>query len=238
MSRETKYTAIILKKQPFNEADEIITFFTKEQGKVRCLAKSVKMSKSKLQQKLQALFLVELTVTLGKMPKIMSVEPVKAFANIRENLSAMKMAFYALELVLKFTADEQKNEQLFNLFLEFLEFLNSNQPEHILDLGLAKFKILMLEFSGLGIDYFPEIVESDQIYFSNDRGGFSDSNFPGTAPVFKQVFELFLTLIKTSFNNLSSIFETQRIGDLQNLLSQFIEYQLERKIKSEKFLSQ
>ena len=53
MSRETKLTGIILKKQPLNESDEIITFYTKENGKIRALAKSVKSSKSKLQQKIQ-----------------------------------------------------------------------------------------------------------------------------------------------------------------------------------------
>ena len=50
--REQHYSAIILKKQPYREGDEIITLFTKEGGKIRCLAKSVKSPKSKLAAKI------------------------------------------------------------------------------------------------------------------------------------------------------------------------------------------
>ena len=122
MSRETKCRGVILKKQAFNEGDEIITFFTRELGKIRCLAKSVKSSKSKLQQKLQSLFIVDISFTHGKLPKVISVEPVKVFSAMRENLQALKRAFYAQELVLKFTPDEQKNEPLYFCWKIFWNF--------------------------------------------------------------------------------------------------------------------
>jgi len=204
MSREQTYHAIILKKQPYREADEIITFFTKEQGKIRGLAKSVKSPKSKLQQKLQALFYVQIRLTLGKMPKIISAETLKVYHRLRENLAAMKIAFYATEVVLKITPDEQKNEALFNLLEGFLEFLDTQTESEILDLGLAKFKIEILEVSGLGM----QNVKDD----------------------------LFNQLKKTSFEGLESITETLSLDSLQTTLSKFIEYQLERKISSEKYL--
>ncbi len=204
--RETKLTAIILKKQPFNEGDEIITLFTKEQGKVRVLAKSVKSSKSKLQQKLQALFLVDIILTTGKFPKIIGAETIKVYHQLREKLPAMKMAFYAAELVLKFTADEQKNENLFNLLENFLQFLNNHHEQKVLDLGLAKFKIGILEVSGFGVP---------------DRKD-----------------ELFLKLKNSDFNQLVSFTNPTGLAPLQDFLSRFIEYQLERKVKSENFLKQ
>ena len=238
--REQTYHAIILKKQAYKEADEIITFFTKEQGKIRGLAKSVKSPKSKLQQKLQALFLVEVRLTLGKMPKIISAETVKVYHHLRENLQAMKTAFYATELTLKITADEQKNEVLFNLLQDFLQFLNDecqnslraksrsangakdqtigspqgrtllfnpeSYPDRIIDLGLAKFKIGILEASGLGVP---------------DRND-----------------ELFKKLKSSNFPEIPSLFGLPGIGPLQTFLSQFIENQLERKVNSEKYLKQ
>ncbi|HYV33319.1 MAG TPA: DNA repair protein RecO [Candidatus Limnocylindria bacterium] len=205
MSRETKLTAIILKKQPFKEGDEIITLFTKEQGKVRVLAKSVKSAKSKLQQKLQALFLVEMIVTTGEFPKIIGVEALQVYHHLRENLQAMKMAFYAIELVLKITVDEQPNENLFNSLKNFLEFLDAEKQQEILNLGLAKFKIEILEVSGLGMQ--------------------------------SQKNELFLKLKQTDFTGLQNI-NPVGLKELQDSLSQFIEYQLERKVKSERYLNQ
>jgi DNA repair protein RecO (recombination protein O) len=238
MSRENKYTAIILKKQPFNEGDEIITLYTKEAGKIRALAKAVKMPKSKLQQKLQALFLVELTLTDGsKLPKIIGVEPVKTFGRMRETLMALKTAICALELVLKFTADEHKNERLFISFAEFLEFLDTVQPEEIMNLGLAKFKIDILELSGLGVGYPSAIQNGQKLFFSPIGGGFSYVNYTGAMPVSPQELELFLQLLAGSFPLLANAQNFTKIESLQNLLSRFIEHQLEREIKSEKYIA-
>jgi DNA repair protein RecO len=234
--RESHYTAIILKKQPFKEGDEIITVFTKEAGKIRCLAKAIKMPKSKLQQKLQTLFLVDMTVTAGQMPKIIGVEPVKVFAKMRENLTASKLAFYALELVLKFTADEQKNERLFNLLEEFLEFLNSESSDEALNMALAKLKLQMLAASGLDVHFPAEIQSGDKIFFSPSKGGFSIERFADALEVSSDCYALFLYLKKSGFENFKTPQGFGQNHELQSLLSLFIEYQLERKIKSEKYL--
>jgi len=236
MSRETKCRAIILKKHPFNEGDEIITFYTLELGKVRCLAKSVKQPKSKLQQKLQSLFLVDLSFTHGKLPKIVSVEPIKVFSQMRENLESLKRAFYAQELVLKFTPDGQKNEPLFFLLENFLEFLDSKNSGSVLDLALAKFKLEILRVSGLGVK--DSAGENKPIFFSALRGGFSRQPSADNLKVAPEVYGLFLELKDLGFTNLAKVKNTAGEKDLQNLLSQFIEYQLERKIKSEKYLRQ
>ncbi len=238
MSRETNCLAVILKKQPFNEGDEIITFYTLELGKIRCLAKSVKLSKSKLQQKLQALFLVNLSFSHGRLPKIISVEPVKVFQRLRENLESLKRAFYAQELVLKFTPDEQKNQPLFVLLENFLEFLNSKNPEPVLDLALAKFKLEILRALGLGVKGSAGAGEGGRIFFSALRGGFSRRASADALKVSQVVYRLFLELQAVGFENLRKAKNTAGEKDLQNLLSEFIEYQLERKVKSEKYLKQ
>ncbi len=237
MSREQKYNAIILKKQAFGEGDEIITFYTKEQGKVRFLAKSVKKNLSKLQQKLQTLFLVEVVVASGsKLPKIIGVEPMKVFSKLREDLDSLKVAFLGMELMLKFTPDEQKNEKLYQLFLDFLDFLEENREPDILSLGLAKFKIGILQVSGFGVDYFSELILADKIYFTPARGGFSEVSSVDSYLVSVQTYQLFLNIIKAEFSTVSAISTQSKLSELQNLLSQFIEYQLERTLKSEKYL--
>ncbi|MFA5991556.1 MAG: DNA repair protein RecO [Candidatus Doudnabacteria bacterium] len=235
MSRETKYTGIILKKQPLGDTDELITLFTKEQGKVRVLAKSVKSAKSKLQQKLQALFFVEIRVTIGALPKIIGVETIKTYSALRENLEGLKYAFYALEFVLKFSADEQKNEKLFGIFESFLEFLNSNPDSEILDLGLLKFKLSALETVGFAVHYPPDAHSDQRLSFSPASGGFSLMR--GGGAVEEQVFRLFLRLKSSRAEEIAKEkFNRQSLVRLQNLLSDFIEYQLERKLKSEIYL--
>jgi len=233
MSRELRYTAIVLKKQPFSEGDEIITFFTKEQGKVRALAKSIKLSKSKLAQKLQSLFLVELQIAGGQLPKIIGAEPREVFSRMRENMEAVKIAFYAQELVLKFTPDEHKNEELFNLFLEFLRFLDSAQ-EAVLGLGLAKFKMAILQALGLAVNQQVQ-TKPIPIFFSAEHGGFTVEKAGMAVP--RETLGLFTALLKTNgFLDLAQLSGAKGLPQLQDVLSQFIEYQLERKVKSEGFL--
>lgn len=235
MSRETQYTGVILKKQPLGDTDELITLFTKEQGKVRVLAKSVKSTKSKLQQKLQALFFVEIRVTTGDLPKVIGVETIKTYSTLRENLQGLKHAFYALEFVLKFSADEQKNEKLFVIFESFLEFLNSCPAPATLDLGLLKFKLSALETVGFAVHYPKEEMLEPQLFFSPETGGFSLNRSGGAIDI--ETYQLFLLLKDSRLTELSEIkFNPLVSGRLQILLSNFIEYQLERKLKSETFL--
>lgn len=236
MSRENTYTGIILKKQPLGDTDELITLFTKEQGKVRVLAKSVKSAKSKLQQKLQALFFVEIRVATATLPKVIGVETVKTYSALRENLEGLKNAFYALEFVLKFSADEQKNEKLFGIFESFLEFLNTIPKEQELDLGLLKFKLSALETVGFAVHFPKEVSLEQQLYFSPASGGFSLTR--GGGAVDEQLFRLFLRLKSSRAVEIAKEnFSRQTTARLQILLSEFIEYQLERKLKSEKYLA-
>lgn len=233
MSREQTYTSIILRKQPYGEGDELVTVFTKEAGKLRALAKSVKFSKSKLQYGLQVLFLTKLTLTRSKLPKIIGTEPVQTFSHIRDNLENSKIAFYIIELVLKFTADEHKNEQLFELLRGMLEMLNADLTSEVLDLALAKFKLGILQASGLDVHY--PSGNHTQIYFSNYKGGFTLDSAADSRIAKPETYEAFLRLKDIDFGALISQ-PRPNLGDLQELLSSFIEYQLERKVKSEKYL--
>ncbi len=234
--RETKYTAIILKKQPLGDTDELITLFTKEQGKVRVFAGAVKSAKSKLQQKLQALFLVEVRVTRPALSKIIGVETVKTYTRLRANLAGLKYAFFAVEFVLKFSPDEQKNEKLFSIFENFLEFLNTCPSVELLNLGLLKFKLTALESAGFAVHFLKDPLFDSPLFFSSEAGGFSSQ--PGGTSVTTEIYQLFLAL--NSFRATvvaESKFSPQALDSLQKLLSDFIEYQLERKLKSETYLN-
>lgn len=211
MPREQTYTAIILKKQPFGEADEIITFFTSESGKLRGLAKSVKLPKSKLQNCLQSLFLVDLTLSgKSQLPQIIGAEPKKTFFRLRQDLESLKRAFYAAELVLKFTPDAQSNEGIFLLLENFLEFLDT-YPD-FKDAALAKLKASFLRLEGFSIV---------------DHGDLSGR---------PELLKLCQRLEETGFGSLQTR-TWSGLGPLQDFLSEFIVFNLERQLKSEKFLN-
>lgn len=233
MSREQNFTAIILKKQPFGEADEIITFFTQELGKVRGLAKSIKLQKSKLQQKLQALFLVKVALTRGRLPKIIRAETINTFSHLRHNLQALPHAFYGLELAMKATADEQRNEMLYERLLELLNFLNAADNDKFFFLMSLRFKLQALKALGL-MPILPQSGGGAQTkyFFSPHRGGFTKESTAVSWPVEEKAITLLQDL--DSAANLNKIQSDQKsLIAAQELLSAFVEYYLERKLKSD-----
>lgn len=240
MSRENIYLSIILKKQPYGEGDELVTVYTREAGKLRALAKSTKFSRSKLQYGLQVLFLTRLTLTRSGLPKIIGTEAVQLYPRIRDDLQALKVVFYVLELVLKFTPDEQKNQELFDLIVSFLNFLDhAAGDEAMLNLGLAKFKIDFLFHLGLSIHAEPPAGFSGQIRFSGNRGGFLfGADAADASLVSLRSFERFAELKNCSYDDLlnRAAGGDPNIGELQELLSRFVEFQLERGMMSERFL--
>lgn len=234
MAREQSYQAIIIKKQAFGEADEIVTFLTEELGKVRALAKSIKLAGSKLQQALQPIFLNQITLAgSGNLPKIIGVQTLETFPQIQEP-EKIKVWFVVAELLNKALPDEQKNQPLFALVVGYLEFLNSGDwDEATLSTSLVKFKIKLLELIGLQIHVPAQ--DGPGILFSANRGGFyigqAASDSVSVSPT---TWKAFQSLQSQSFQELAEAqWDTSAVSDLVN---KFIVYQLDREIKAEKFL--
>src|SRR5690242_8357999 len=122
MPRENQYQAIILKASAFAEADELITIFTKEAGKIRALAKATKKSESKLRYGLQPASVSTITLsTSTTLPKIIRATPSQTFSSVLLDEARAACWFVIAELSIRGTADEQKNETLFNSIETFLE---------------------------------------------------------------------------------------------------------------------
>lgn len=236
MSREQRHTVIILKKQPLNETDELVTFLSREHGKMRALAKSVKLSKSKLAPALQPPFEVVLRLAGQNLPKIIGAEVRQSFLGLQNNLEAASVVFYVLELLLKFLPDGQSQPKIFDLSREFFFELSKAGPEDSIFSGLAKFEIDFLD--NLGFSVANEVPEtSEKAYFSNSLGGFSLGN--GGVPVSSDVVKAFANFTgPTSSLPKSMQAPVSGARELHELLSGFLEYQLERRLKSKNFLNQ
>lgn len=148
-----KLTGIILKKQNYKEADQILTIWTKELGKVRVLAKSIRMPKSKLAYAVSDLSHAEIDIVDSGLPVLIGAKSIQQFRTLNEDLQKMAIGFYAAELILKMTADEHPNLPAFNLLSDFL--IDLDQPEYMAsDYELLdKFSLDLLDSLGFK---FPE----------------------------------------------------------------------------------
>jgi len=125
-----KLTGIILKKQNYREADQIVSVWTREAGKVRCLAKAVRKSASKLNFAILDLSEVEIYFTGNHLPTLIGAKPLRQFQTLHQDLKKAAIAFYCAELMMKMTADEHPNSQAYDLLSDFLARL---EQESIID---------------------------------------------------------------------------------------------------------
>ncbi len=237
--RENKYQAIVLKKQAFGEADEIITFFSKEQGKVRALAKSIRLSKSKLQNSLQQFFLVNLRlVSSGSLAKIVGSDIAETFLGLREAPEKTYVAFFVAEIILKFFPDENPSPKMFELVVDFFCCLSrADFPKTHIFPACAKFEIEALKVLGLSVKT-PLLKEDGKpLFFSCSQGGFTYNQDIDSEPVSVEVLKNFENLeALPHLNSVANLENLKEYGVLEKQLKRFLEYHLEMSLKSHRFV--
>ena len=203
--RYKKLTGIILKKQNYKEADQIITVWTRQAGKVRVLARSLRKPASRMNFACQDLSVVEIDLVGGQLPTLIGSKPIRQFNSLQSDLKKMAIGFYCAELMLKMTADEQPNIAAYELFADFLHCLDRLDYSVKYYPLLECFSVKLLDVLGFKI---PGHLNSDL----SRLHGFEFEKFEHVE------------------------MEADRVKQLHGVINKFIEYILERKIKSETFL--
>ncbi len=245
MSREQSFNAIVIKKQPLGEADEIITLFAEDIGKVRAVAKSTKLTTSKLQHALQPTFVIQCAVA-GKtsLPKLIRASITQSFPNLIANYDCIAGWFVAAELLIKLLPDNEPNAELYSETLLLLNFLNSIQANNKqkLDLGILKYKLCAMQSSGLGIHSVGQLESDKTLLFSVAKGGFyykiatptSSGLDADSIVVNSSLWVLFESLIATNYENLV-VDNPNLVQQLEKLVNNFISYQLDRELKADQY---
>ncbi len=239
MSRERSIEAFILKRQDYGESDQIITLFSKEEGKVRALVKAAKLPTSKLQPVLQPLFETRVTLsgssTSPGLAKVIGVQLIKAYSGILESESKLGAWYMASELIIRALPDSAPNEQLFTELEKYATFLHSTdlspaQVKH----SITQFQIKSLSSLGLGIR---TVAHQDKnLRFSLYRGGFSIDDSIDSIPISVPAYAAFQGLAQKDYEA-AEISEESVLAPLYSLVNRFVTYQLEREIKSQQFMA-
>jgi DNA repair protein RecO len=212
-----KYQGVILRKQNYKEADQIATIYTKEAGKVRVLAKGIRLKKSKLAGSFQDLSLISFEASgRHSLPVLISSKIIKNFVRSKQDISKTAAAFYAVELATKITADEQPNTHLFELLVRFLTGLETvSSEEEILFPYIDRFSLKLLEVSGYSIRHAKSGLKLDA-----------------------KTEQLLHMLSEDEYMDRQELVSDKRtVKKLHKLINDFAEYILERHINSQKFLT-
>jgi DNA repair protein RecO (recombination protein O) len=176
VSRQRLYRtpAVILKRMDLGEADRIVTLFSRDEGKVRAVAKGVRRTTSRSAGHLEPFTLSDVLLAVGRELDVVSqADTLDAFREIREDLDLTSHAFYLTELVDLLTEDRAENRAVYEILVEGLRSLR-DQPDA--RLVLITFHVQLLEVLG----YRPELrecvtcrtaIEPERNHFSPLLGG-------------------------------------------------------------------
>ncbi|OGZ97531.1 MAG: DNA repair protein RecO [Candidatus Sungbacteria bacterium RIFCSPHIGHO2_02_FULL_41_12b] len=117
---------IILKKEPYGEADLLITILTKDFGKIKVMAQGVRKEAAKLKGHLEPLTHSAISFVIGKnFYRITSAEVKDFFIDLRGNLNKLRCAFYIVNLTDSNVFEERGDGRLFDLMHLTLERLDT-----------------------------------------------------------------------------------------------------------------
>jgi DNA repair protein RecO (recombination protein O) len=175
-SRDRTYRteAVVLRRKDFGEADRMLTILTPGYGKVRVLAKGIRKPKSRKAGHLELFTCSNLLIAKGRdLDIVTQAQTVNAYRPLREYLLRGAYAAYMVELLDRFTPDEQENRELYDLLCQGFGWLCESRD---LALAVRYYEVHLLGLAG----FQPQlrrcvvggqtIVAEDQ-FFSSVEGG-------------------------------------------------------------------
>jgi DNA repair protein RecO (recombination protein O) len=181
-----KYTAIILSSYDIGEFDRIYIFYTKESGLMKAIGRGVRKQAAKLAGHLEPGTLSEVYVARSRgMGQIASAIALQNFENIKNDFEKLAEVLKIFKFFARHFSEEEKDERIFDLLVEFLSFLNRRSPTPPQSSPQAGEEVLIVEafwwklFDALGNR--PETMkcakcgarleENEKKFFSVSRGG-------------------------------------------------------------------
>ena len=144
--RSFKTEGIVIKRRNFQEADRIITVFSKKQGKISIKASGVRRIASRRSPHIELLNHSVFSLHQGKsLATLTEVESLNNFSNLKNDLKKIAAAFHICELIDGLCAENQENEAIFDLLMQTLSKISK---DHNLRETVYSFEIELLSLLG------------------------------------------------------------------------------------------
>ena len=239
--------AVVIRSMDFSESDKIVTFFTRDFGKLRGIAKGAKKSKKRFSNTLELFSYISLLFfqkeNLG-LARINNCSIIKAHMEIYKDIEKMAYGSYFIELINELVGEREKNNEVFNLLVDSLSMVNGHKPgEEIARI----FEIRLLSLVG----YQPQLQgcltcghrlsNGEMFWFSSVKGGVvcnrcshGQGNLSPISPGTLKILLLARDMDLRKIHRL--IFSKQALIESKEAITNFIQYQMGKEPNSMKFL--
>jgi DNA repair protein RecO (recombination protein O) len=246
MSRERTFRteAIVLRRIDFGEADRLLTLFSREYGKITAVAKGARKPQTRKTGHVELFMRTQFLLAKGReMAIVTQAELVEAYPALRTDLVRTTYASYLVELLDRFTADEDPHIGKYNLLSDALGWLATS--ENWL-LAARVYELRLLAMAGFQPQLFhcvacqETIAERDQ-FLSAELGGLL---CPGCRPADRRAKPISAAAVKLLRYLQTRNWETAQAlqlrrplhTELEAVMQYYLTYILERNLKSADFL--
>jgi recombinational DNA repair protein (RecF pathway) len=139
-----KTQAIVLKCDNYRETSKLVTLFTQNHGKIRCIAKGVRKTNSKWGGALQNMAYLNILFYFKdnrNLNLLSNAEYCEYFNGLFENYEKVKIGYRIVELLNKTTLDYHENSELFSILLDAIKCLNNATKNYVNVLFKFEFKL-------------------------------------------------------------------------------------------------
>ncbi|MEW6567386.1 MAG: DNA repair protein RecO [Chloroflexota bacterium] len=235
--------AVVLRRQDLGEADRLLTLYTPGRGKLRVVAKGVRLPRSRKAGHLELFTRVDLLVARGReLDVVTQAEALQTYDGLRRDLVRFGHAAYAVELVDCFGVEEE-NRPLYRLLTETLERLADGEPPGTV---LRFFELRLLELAGYRPQLFSCVSCNAEIrpqaqYFSGRDGGVlcpkCGSGRKQAQPISLAALKVLRHFQRSSYAAAAAV----RVGratqaEVQRLMEEYLTHLLERRLHTPAFL--
>lgn len=242
--RSFRVEAVVLKHNDHGEADRMLTIYSRERGKLRALAKGARKMRSRKAGHIEPFTRVSLLLAAGRNWYIVSqAEAVDTFNNLREDLETVGHASYIIELLDKFTYEEEENNGVYRLLSNTLTRLNRGDQTTVV---LRYYEIRLLDLLGFRPELQNCVVSGEEIkaedqYFSAALGGVinpaNGRGYAGAVPVSMRALKYLRHFQRSSYQEaLRAQVALEVQQELEVLMQHYLTYLLERGLNTPKFL--
>jgi len=172
--RTLRVEAVVIHHSDWGEADRFLRLYTLEMGKIRAIAKGVRKPRSRKAGHLEPFTRTRLLLARGReIPLVTQAETINAFLALQGDLERSTYASYVVELLDRFTYEEEENQALYRLITDTLQRICQSDN---LNMVTRYYEMRLLDHVGfrpqlfkcVGCDH--EIQPQDQ-FFSAQQGG-------------------------------------------------------------------
>jgi len=253
--RSFRLEAVVLRHADWGEADRLLTLYTRERGKVRAIAKGARKVKSRKAGHLEPFTRVTLQLARGRDLLIVTdAETIDAYQPLREDLIKTGYASYLVELLDRFTYEEEsENTNIFRLLTASLSRV-ADEPDPWL--AIRYYEVRLLEHLGFRPQLFAcancreEIKAVDQ-FFSAAQGGvlcprcgaspstMLRASLPGVWNVSVEALKYLRHFQRSSYTEAQRARPSPQVRDeVEALIQHYVTYLLERELNTPRFLKQ